>query len=94
MLTPTMKPFEEIFANNERWVQAKLALDPHYFRKLAEVQRAELLYIGCSDSRVTAEELMGPSRVRSSSTATWPTSSSPPTTTSTPWCNTRSSTSR
>ena len=54
-----MKPFEEIFANNESWVRAKLAVDPDYFRTLAEGQSPEILYIGCSDSRVTAEELMG-----------------------------------
>jgi carbonic anhydrase len=59
ILSPAMKPFEEIFANNSSWVDGKLALDPDYFRKLAEGQRPEILYVGCSDSRVTAEELMG-----------------------------------
>lgn len=37
----------------------KLAVDPDYFRKLAQGQHPEFLYIGCSDSRVTAEDLMG-----------------------------------
>jgi carbonic anhydrase len=49
----------KIFENNSRWIAAKLALDPHYFKKLAEGQSPEFLYIGCSDSRVSAEELMG-----------------------------------
>jgi carbonic anhydrase len=49
----------EIFRNNEKWVTEKLALSPDYFKKLSGDQSPEFLYIGCSDSRVTAEELMG-----------------------------------
>ncbi len=49
----------EIFENNRQWMQEKLNLDPEYFSKLSEGQSPEILYIGCSDSRVTAEELMG-----------------------------------
>lgn len=56
-----MYSFDEIFRDNERWVAAKLALDPEYFKKLAKGQKPEILYIGCADSRVTAEELMGAS---------------------------------
>ncbi len=41
------------------WVSDKLSMDPEYFSKLSEGQHPELLYIGCSDSRVTAEDLMG-----------------------------------
>lgn len=51
--------FEHIFRNNEKWVAHKLALDPAYFEKMSHGQSPEYLYIGCSDSRVTAEELMG-----------------------------------
>lgn len=51
--------FETIFKNNENWVKEKIALDPSYFKKLGEGQSPDYLYIGCSDSRVTAEELMG-----------------------------------
>lgn len=50
---------EKVFANNEQWIQGKLKTDPDYFEKLSQGQRPEILYIGCSDSRVTAEELMG-----------------------------------
>lgn len=50
---------EQIFKNNEKWVQEKLKIDSNYFKKLSEGQNPEILYIGCSDSRVTAEELMG-----------------------------------
>jgi carbonic anhydrase len=51
--------FDHIFENNRQWVSDKLAVDPDYFNKLSKGQKPEYLYIGCSDSRVTAEELMG-----------------------------------
>ncbi len=51
--------FSKIFENNEKWVAEKLALDPDYFENLSKGQNPDFLYIGCSDSRVTAEDLMG-----------------------------------
>ena len=51
--------FKKIFQNNEKWIQDKLNLDPDYFAKLSQGQSPQILYIGCSDSRVTTEELMG-----------------------------------
>lgn len=51
--------FEKIFENNKKWIAEKLASDPNYFEHLAKGQAPQYLYIGCSDSRVTAEELMG-----------------------------------
>ena len=54
-----MKSIEDIFTNNEKWIIEKLSLDEKYFERLATGQNPEFLYIGCSDSRVTAEELMG-----------------------------------
>ncbi|ASS48705.1 MAG: carbonic anhydrase [Candidatus Fluviicola riflensis] len=51
--------FKELFKNNEEWVAHKLSIDINYFEKLALGQNPEYLYIGCADSRVTAEELMG-----------------------------------
>lgn len=50
---------DKVFENNENWVKEKLNLDKDYFENLSKGQSPELLYIGCSDSRVTAEELMG-----------------------------------
>lgn len=50
---------DQIFRNNEAWVANKLSVDPGYFSNLAMGQQPEILYIGCSDSRVTAEDLMG-----------------------------------
>ncbi|HMS97570.1 MAG TPA: carbonic anhydrase [Saprospiraceae bacterium] len=49
----------KIFENNEKWVKDRIAEDPMYFDKLSKGQNPEYLYIGCSDSRVTAEEIMG-----------------------------------
>ncbi len=50
---------KQIFKNNESWIKDKLAIDKDFFKNLSKDQRPEILYIGCSDSRVTAEELMG-----------------------------------
>ncbi|WP_431132707.1 carbonic anhydrase [Psychroserpens mesophilus] len=50
---------ENVFENNKKWIKAKLAVDFNYFENLGKGQTPELLYIGCSDSRVTAEDLMG-----------------------------------
>jgi carbonic anhydrase len=50
---------ERIFSNNEQWVKDKLGIDGNYFEDLGKGQSPEILYIGCSDSRVAAEELMG-----------------------------------
>jgi carbonic anhydrase len=50
---------KQIFKNNEDWVKEKLNLDPNYFSNLSKGQNPSILYVGCSDSRVTAEELMG-----------------------------------
>jgi carbonic anhydrase len=49
----------QIFENNQNWVQKKLAIEPNYFSNLSKGQKPDILYIGCSDSRVSAEELMG-----------------------------------
>lgn len=51
--------YAQVFANNRRWIADKLAIDPSYFERLAQGQSPQILYIGCSDSRLTAEELMG-----------------------------------
>lgn len=48
-----------IFENNKKWIATKLEQDASYFEKLSESQNPKVLYIGCSDSRVSAEEMMG-----------------------------------
>ena len=50
---------KKIFENNKEWVQERLDIEPEYFKKLSQGQSPEILYIGCSDSRVSSEELMG-----------------------------------
>lgn len=50
---------QKIFDNNKKWVDEKLGLDKHYFKNLSEGQSPDILYIGCADSRVTAEDIMG-----------------------------------
>jgi len=49
----------KIFANNQEWIAEKLKTDVDFFKNLSTGQSPEILYIGCSDSRVNAEELMG-----------------------------------
>ncbi len=49
----------KIFENNKKWVAEKLKEDPGYFQNLSKGQNPKVLFIGCSDSRVTSEELMG-----------------------------------
>lgn len=54
-----MADFNKIFEHNKEWIADKLAKNPEYFEKLSQGQSPEFLYIGCSDSRVTAEEILG-----------------------------------
>ncbi|MBK6523906.1 MAG: carbonic anhydrase [Bacteroidia bacterium] len=50
---------EDVFENNKAWIQKKLNYNKDYFKDLVKGQNPEFLYIGCSDSRVTAEDIMG-----------------------------------
>lgn len=54
-----MISYDKVFENNKKWIKEKKATDKDFFKKLAQGQNPNFLYIGCSDSRVTAEELMG-----------------------------------
>ena len=51
--------YKQVFENNRRWVAENKASDPDFFAKLSEDQQPDYLYIGCSDSRVPAEIMMG-----------------------------------
>ncbi len=50
---------KDIFEHNRLWVEKCKASDPDYFKNLSMGQNPDYLYIGCSDSRVSVEELMG-----------------------------------
>jgi len=50
---------QNVFKNNEKWIADKLEKNSDYFSELSKGQNPDILYIGCSDSRVTAEDLMG-----------------------------------
>jgi carbonic anhydrase len=50
---------EHLFKNNRDWAAGIIAKDPDFFKKLADQQSPEYLWIGCSDSRVPANELLG-----------------------------------
>ncbi|TPE43364.1 carbonic anhydrase [Pontibacter mangrovi] len=54
-----MTPYEQLFENNRKWIEQKTGSNKDFFKQLALDQNPEFLYIGCSDSRVTAEEMMG-----------------------------------
>jgi carbonic anhydrase len=53
------KSYEVIFEKNRKWVESQLIEDKDFFKSLSVTQTPEFLYIGCSDSRVSAEEMMG-----------------------------------
>lgn len=52
-------PLNSLFENNRHWVAAMQNQDPDYFKKLANQQAPEYLWIGCSDSRVPANQITG-----------------------------------
>jgi carbonic anhydrase len=54
-----MTALEHLIENNRRWARGRVERDPGFFRTLAEQQSPEYLWIGCSDSRVPANEIVG-----------------------------------
>jgi carbonic anhydrase len=54
-----MQSLDHLFAQNEAWANEIRAQDPEFFLKLARQQNPEYLWIGCSDSRVPANEIVG-----------------------------------
>ena len=49
----------DLISNNRRWAQRKVAADPGFFKRLEGQQAPDYLWIGCSDSRVPANEIVG-----------------------------------
>lgn len=51
--------YKQLIENNKKWVESKLDMDPEFFSNLAKGQKPPLLWIGCADSRVPANEIIG-----------------------------------
>jgi carbonic anhydrase len=58
LVVPTPS-YQQLFENNRQWVAEELANDPDHFERLAAGQHPRYLFIGCSDSRVNANEMVG-----------------------------------
>lgn len=54
-----MELYKKLIDNNRKWVEDKLKQDPQFFSKLASGQKPPVLWIGCADSRVPANEIIG-----------------------------------
>ncbi len=54
-----MEPTTKLLLNNKAWAHEKTKLNPNYFKELSKDQQPEFLWVGCSDSRVPAEEVTG-----------------------------------
>ena len=54
-----MKEYEQLLLENKSWAAEMLKIDPDYFKKLSQLQTPEYLWIGCSDSRVPANQITG-----------------------------------
>ena len=54
-----MKSYKELLKENQEWAAEKISKDPDYFERLSHLQTPEFLWIGCSDSRVPANEITG-----------------------------------
>lgn len=54
-----MNSYEKLLLNNKAWANEKVEDDPDFFKRLSETQTPEFLWIGCSDSRVPANEVTG-----------------------------------
>ncbi|MFM8393233.1 MAG: carbonic anhydrase, partial [Acidobacteriota bacterium] len=54
-----MESYKKLLLANKAFVQDKLDVRPDFFERMADTQKPEFLWIGCSDSRVPAEEVTG-----------------------------------
>jgi carbonic anhydrase len=54
-----MDSYHKLLLNNKAWAENTVAADPEFFQRLEKVQRPDFLWIGCSDSRVPANEITG-----------------------------------
>ena len=52
-----MDTYKALLSGNKKWVNEMISKDPDFFKRLSEGQKPEILWIGCSDSRVPANEI-------------------------------------
>lgn len=54
-----MKGFEKLLLENKAWAREQIQMNPDFFQNLAKIQKPDFLWIGCSDSRVPADQITG-----------------------------------
>lgn len=54
-----MEAYKKLLEKNKKWASAQVEEDPEYFNRLVNLQTPEILWIGCSDSRVPADRITG-----------------------------------
>jgi len=52
-----MESYRRLLLENKAWAKERTEIDPNYFKRLVDIQRPDFLWIGCSDSRVPANEI-------------------------------------
>lgn len=58
-LTKQYEEIDQLFRNNLKWAESKIQSNPDYFMRLKDIQKPDFLWIGCADSRVPANEIVG-----------------------------------
>ncbi len=59
IFTKPIHDLDYLFENNRRWVKSQLDEDPEFFKRMSKGQKPKFLLIGCADSRVPAQEILG-----------------------------------
>src|SRR5437867_5605806 len=54
-----MRSLSDLLANNRAWAARQIEREPAFFERLCAIQAPEFLWIGCADSRVPANEIVG-----------------------------------
>src|SRR5205814_4799902 len=56
---PNVRELDHLFENNRQWSASKVRQDPDFFKRLSAQQSPSYLWIGCSDSRIPANQVIG-----------------------------------
>ena len=68
-----MRLLKHLFEKNQAWAGQVTQSDPDFFHRLSQIQAPKYLWIGCADSRVPANQIVGLDPANCLSTAMWPT---------------------